>query len=380
MLFEMAIGDAYGAGFEYAKPDFVKANHKLNAYVKHPKHDIAPGSYTDDTQMSIANAEVICSGSITRETLAQAYVECFKRDQREGYAGGFYKFLCEVKDGAEFLARIKPDSDKSGGAMRALPFSIYPDVETVKSMTALQAAITHNTTDGINAAVAAALMAHYFLYKLGAKSSLGKFIESHVPGTWAEPWTEPVGQQGVSSVRAAITAVMAADSMTEILRRSVDSTGDVDTVAALALGAAAASPEVKQDLPDVLVKGLENGTYGREFLRALDQRLMQTMASLQQAANTLPPVPAPALIASPPATTTASAPRTRILAVQIPEQWTGAINKQDFLEIPSTMDIAQEEQAWFGSGGDTSGKSFVEYLIAQGAVRVSVEIWNINYM
>ena len=57
MFLEMAIGDAYGAGFEYAPADFVKQNNTLTAYVKHPKHSLAPGSYTDDTQMSIANAE-----------------------------------------------------------------------------------------------------------------------------------------------------------------------------------------------------------------------------------------------------------------------------------------------------------------------------------
>lgn len=103
-------------GFEYANPEFVAANHRLTSYVKHPKHSLVPGSYTDDTQMSIANAEVICTLDFDQAALAQAYVACFKRDQREGYAGGFYRFLVEVKDGAEFLERIKPNSDKSGGA------------------------------------------------------------------------------------------------------------------------------------------------------------------------------------------------------------------------------------------------------------------------
>lgn len=283
MLLEIAIGDAYGAGFEYAKPEFVLANNTLAGYVKHPKHNLVPGSYTDDTQMSVANAEVIATGaSPTVEALAAAYVTCFKRDVREGYAGGFYKFLCEIADGTEFLARMKPFSDKSGGAMRAVPFGIYPDIKTVIAYTTLQAAITHNTPDGINAAVAAALMSHYFLYGLGNKAGLGTFIESHVPGTWAEPWTEPVGEKGWMSVRAAITAVMACDSMYSLLKACVAFTGDVDTVAAIALGAAAASPEVAQDIPDVLVQGLENGTYGRDYLRALDAKLVAAMKALQQ--------------------------------------------------------------------------------------------------
>ena len=69
MLVQMAKGDAYGAGFEYAPEDFVLLYHKLTAYVQHPKHKLIPGVYTDDTQMSIANVEVILAGDVTREAL-----------------------------------------------------------------------------------------------------------------------------------------------------------------------------------------------------------------------------------------------------------------------------------------------------------------------
>jgi ADP-ribosyl-[dinitrogen reductase] hydrolase len=370
MLVQMAKGDAYGAGFEYAPGDFVLLYHRLLAYVQHPKHKLIPGVYTDDTQMSIANVEVILAGDVSREALAQAYVDCFKRDQREGYAAGFYDFLCSVNDGSEFLEKMKPHSDKSGSAMRALPFGIYPDIETVIALTTLQSAITHNTFHGINAAVAAALMAHYFLYNLGPKSELGAFIEKHVPGSWAEPYTVPVAQKGWMSVRSAITAVMGADSMTEILRASVAVTGDVDTVAALALGAAAHCSEVKQDLPEFLETGLENGKYGRDFLVDLDAKLMAKMAELK-AEKARKTAPLPQLVAE---------NGRRILVVQSPEQWTGAINGQAFLEIPASLDVKKEEDDWFAAGGDTSGKTFVEHLIAQGAKRLDVEVWNINYL
>ncbi len=57
MLLELAIGDAYGAGFEYA--DEMIACNDLSRYLKHPRHNIQPGCYTDDTQMSIAIAETL---------------------------------------------------------------------------------------------------------------------------------------------------------------------------------------------------------------------------------------------------------------------------------------------------------------------------------
>ncbi|WP_234017054.1 ADP-ribosylglycohydrolase family protein [Nostoc sp. 'Lobaria pulmonaria (5183) cyanobiont'] len=156
MLLKLAIADAYGAGFEYA--DEAIANNDLSRYVEHPRFPLNPGSYTDDTQMSIAIAEVIVAQAAwTPVVLADSFVRAFKRDHREGYARKFYHFLLEIQDGEEFLTKINPESDKSGGAMRAAPIGIYPTPAKVIEAATIQAAITHNTPDGINAAVAAAL-------------------------------------------------------------------------------------------------------------------------------------------------------------------------------------------------------------------------------
>jgi hypothetical protein len=59
VLIELAVGDAYGAGFEYVDQSAVRTGNDLSRYVAHPRHQIAPGSYTDDTQMSLAVAEAI---------------------------------------------------------------------------------------------------------------------------------------------------------------------------------------------------------------------------------------------------------------------------------------------------------------------------------
>jgi ADP-ribosyl-[dinitrogen reductase] hydrolase len=275
MLVELAIGDAYGAGFEYAADRIVRERNDLSAYIQHPRHGIAPGCYTDDTQMSVAVAEAIVAGEPwTPEMLAQRFVAAFKRDPREGYASRFYAFLQEVKDGPDFLARIRPDSDKSGAAMRACPIGVYRSMEEVIRRCTIQAAITHDTPGGIHSAVAAALMTHYFIYRLGPKSDLGAFLAAHVPGPWTTPWRGKVGAKGLESAHAAVSAILAHDSMSGLLRACVALTGDVDTVATIALAAGACSAEVAQDLPPQLISGLENGPFGREYLRELDQRLM----------------------------------------------------------------------------------------------------------
>jgi ADP-ribosylglycohydrolase len=279
MLLELAIGDAYGAGFEYANPEFVLSYNDLSGYVRHPRHNLRLGCYTDDTQMSLAIAEtLVAQEPWTPEILANRFVTTFKRDQREGYARRFYQYLLQVQNGQEFLEGINWTSDKSGAAMRAAPIGILRTVERVIEATTIQAAITHNTEDGINAARAAALMSHYFIYRLGSKEALGQFLEAHVSGEWSNPWQGEVKSKGWMSVRAAITAVMRNNSLSELLKDCIAYTGDVDTVAAIALAAASCSEEIKQDLPEHLIAGLENGSYGRDYIVALDRKLMSLVA------------------------------------------------------------------------------------------------------
>ena len=117
MLLELAIGDAYGAGFEYVEREMIVQHNTLSGYVKHPRHDIQPGCYTDDTQMSLALAEAIVSGEPwTPKVLADRFVKAFQRDPREGYAAGFFHFLTQMRDGEQFLRDIQPTSTKSGAA------------------------------------------------------------------------------------------------------------------------------------------------------------------------------------------------------------------------------------------------------------------------
>jgi ADP-ribosylglycohydrolase len=276
VLIELAVGDAYGAGFEYADPGFVVQHNTLRGYVQHPTHlGVRPGAYTDDTQMTIAVAEVLVSGRPwNAETLAAAFVDAFHRDPREGYAAGFHGLLGSVRDGGELLARLRPDSDKSGAAMRAAPVGLLPSVSDVLHHTAVQARVTHDTPDGIEAAQAAALAVHYCHHEVGPLTDLGRWLDGVLPsGRWSQPWRGKVGSKGWMSVQAAVTALTTSTGLGDLLRTCVAFTGDVDTVATIALAAASRSAEVAQDLPDVLVRDLENGPYGRDFLAELDARL-----------------------------------------------------------------------------------------------------------
>lgn len=275
MLVELAVGDAYGAGFEFRNSLYVRVFNNLDRHRRPALTITKPGRYTDDTQMTIAVTEALLSGeSWSPELVASHFVEAFKRDPRGGYAPRFGRFLRSVENGDEFLARIRPGSDRSGAAMRAGPLGVLPDVDEVLDRAAVQARVTHDTPGGVSSAQAAALMVHYFAYGIGAPDALAGFVTERVPGAWDRPWKGRVSMNGVECVRAAVTAVSAHRSLADLLRGCVAYGGDVDTVATIALAAASWSVDYALDLPATLVESLERGAFGRAYLEDLDRQLI----------------------------------------------------------------------------------------------------------
>ncbi len=280
MLVELAIGDAYGAGFEFADRKIIDTKNNLE-YITHPIHDIPKGYYTDDTQMSIALTELIVENiEFTPFNIASKFVECFKRDVRYGYAGKFYDFLRSIKTGKEFLEKIKPDSIKNGSAMRAVPIGIYKDVDEVIFKSTKQAKITHNTDVGITSSVIVSLLSHYFIWEKGEKKDMMEFVSNYVdcdfPKTmWNIPHLSEVSGNGVITVRAVISILDKCSSLKEILWESVNLGGDVDSVAAIAMGIASSSKEFKKDIPEILLYNLEMTKYGRYYLESLDNQLIE---------------------------------------------------------------------------------------------------------
>ncbi|VTR91424.1 ADP-ribosylation/Crystallin J1 OS=Microcoleus vaginatus FGP-2 GN=MicvaDRAFT_1116 PE=4 SV=1: ADP_ribosyl_GH [Gemmata massiliana] len=277
MLLEIAVGDALGAGYEFNDPAIER--HKadlLHGYVQHAKHvGITPGMYTDDTQMSIGTAAALISGEPWEpKTLVRHWLAAFHRDRRDGYARGFQAFL-ESHDTVEaFLADIRPDSDRSGAAMRVGPVGLIADPARVVEMATVQAEVTHRTPGGVASAVAAALVTWYCFHTTEPKKDLPAFLAARVPGYgWDQRWTGRVSVTGTECVAAALTAVVECDSLSAILTHCIRYGGDVDTAAAIAMAAASGSREIRQDLPQHLLDGLENGSYGRDYLVSLDEKL-----------------------------------------------------------------------------------------------------------
>jgi ADP-ribosylglycohydrolase len=308
MLVEAAIGDAYGVAFEVSATKAQIANFNNLEYVRVHPSLIKEGEYTDDTQMMIANTEMILSDQPwTQENIANHFAEAFCRDERRGYSGGFFKVLLSIKEsgegGAELLEIVAGDSDKSGASMRVAPVGLFPDLNTVVELTNLQSSITHNTPKGRTAAVAVALMVHYFYYRLGPRKDLYDWFLAETgqlkldgfgpPSlTGNDPdmemlkknfmvaWPEDrrISTLGWDCVASAKQVVLENTSMSEILKKICDYSGDTDTAACIALAIASVCSEIDNDLPKNLYEGLENGPYGRNYLESLDKRLFEKFA------------------------------------------------------------------------------------------------------
>lgn len=277
MLLELAYGDAYGFGFEFADPKVVaEHNNPKKGYRPSPKGTAKAGCYSDDAQMSIGMADFMLDKKTPKTSvfLARFFLLAFKRDPRPGYSQGFYNILKECKNGTELVQKILPHSRKNGGAMRAIPCGLLHDPEEVVDLAMWQASLTHATRDGMNAAAAAALLA--WGCRQGCDPGyLPTLLNDWLPiYKWDEPHVGPVTTYGIQTVRAALTVLVNTSALTDVLKESVAFTGDVDTVAAIAMGAASLSPYYDKALPKAIRSGLEDGPYGKSYLVDLDARLM----------------------------------------------------------------------------------------------------------
>lgn len=288
MMLELAVADAYGAGYETMDAKKIGATNDLTYHRRFKSASISMGKYTDDAQMSIAVAEAILErDEWTPLYIAQKFVDVFRRDPRKGYTGAFYNILTECQSGGDLLKRVHGDSRKGGGAMRAGPCGLYPDLEEVEERAVNQATVTHNSVVGVMSASAAAFMVHYFAYDLGTKADLREWMHRNNLPTTMRSGTLPdsqgefrvwepgerVGNFGWSVVLAALEAIERTNSLAECLKQCVAFGGDTDTVATVALAAASWSKEMAKDLPVKLVDTLENKRYGKDYLIELDNKL-----------------------------------------------------------------------------------------------------------
>jgi len=277
MILEAALGDAYGAGFEFASREKIDRLNTLSGYERHPRHASIYRRYTDDTQMALAIAEFMLGNRPWSSVdIAEQFVNVFKRDPRLGYGRKFYDALNVADNGEELLKLVDSNSKRNGAVMRAYPIGLYPHTREVMECAGMQATITHNTPEAITSAKAVALMQHYSYYRKGPLKDLPAFLMDIQGIRWNSQWTGEVQIDAVQSAEAVLSILAnSPPSLNKMLVNSVALGGDADTVASLVMAIASQCVEVENDLPPWLSEELDEDRYGVAYLAALDLKLMR---------------------------------------------------------------------------------------------------------
>jgi len=302
MLLGRAFGDAFGVGFELLM-NRKKVRRKFqfdHYYIGGPGWK--RGQYSDDTQMSMAVAELLISKrEFNKFNLANKFVEVYRRDPHSGY-GSIRHSLKKAKNGAELLRTIRGNSWGNGACMRVTPIGILPNLKKVIQYAKINAKVTHNSPSAIASSVCIATATHYFYYNLGkpekvfdycinacrgidgesikyfeAVRDMKKFDSALLFGEENKECGVPVnGMRTAGAVLYIISRFYKNPS--ETLKEAVLLGGDTDTTASMCLGIVAMKTGIKK-LPFFLFRDLENKGFGRDYLIELGQELYKKYPS-----------------------------------------------------------------------------------------------------
>lgn len=226
-------------------------------------------TYTDDTVMTIAVADVFLNDSllmnedVIRQSLIESMHKYGKLFPNAGYGGRFGMWL--------FLDGTEPyNSWGNGSAMRVSSVAwLFDDLGMIRLMARLSAEVTHNHPEGIKGAEATA--SAIFLARTGrSKAEIKRYIENEFGYDLSRTCDEiRPGYHHVEScqetVPEAITAFLEGESFEDVIRTAVSLGGDCDTLTciagSIAEGFYGVSEQLKQEclnrLPDELKTVLE---------------------------------------------------------------------------------------------------------------------------
>lgn len=274
MLVYAAIGDAYGAAFEFVDHSRWPDNDGLHFYA-HPDLPLGNGKYTDDTQMMLALARLLLDSNSSElpdaEEFFDAWLTTYKENPIDGYSSGMKKLLEESTDALDLMQRLVPSSSRSGAVMRSAVLGFVPSVLMLKNWSRKQVSTTHNTDISRYCGSAISLAAHYLFHQVGPRDSLGEFLNRNADSPasfidWNEDRTEWASVEAIDCARNAITAWRNSRTLTEVLTNSVAPGGDTDTVACIAMALAWCDDTITNDLPTSMINQLNGGDFGFEYL------------------------------------------------------------------------------------------------------------------
>lgn len=297
MLLGMAVGDSFGIRFENLKRESFKLSF---AYDEEKK-------YSDDTQMTLAVAMLMVSKlEFSKKNLAGSFISIFKEDRRKGYSKLTYKMISS-KNHDEFLSYLTDDELKErrsdGSAMRVLPIGFYSDINDVLNNAVINSIVSHRHPDAILACKAIALAVYLSYHRRIPLPQIPaqivriltpvmnekqfSYLHTIVNSSFVTPkmLLKEYSDYGVPYTDALIFtgAVIYliknyGNSPETALREAIKLGGDTDTTAGVVLGLSLIHPQGKIEKKYFL--SLENGKYGRDFIRDLGDTLTESYPAI----------------------------------------------------------------------------------------------------
>jgi ADP-ribosyl-[dinitrogen reductase] hydrolase len=287
MLLEIAIGDAYGASFEFADHDFIFQYNFASEYVENidEKGNLTRsyGKYTDDTQMTIGTCNAIInskSNYISSEQFIREYLKEYHRDKREGYSRRTKKLL-EGNNIKDFF-KDNTRRNSNGSVMRCIPLGLFKKPEVVINNATQLSLATHRHMDSINATIFISLFSHFIYYHGFDIDDFVNFIKTVHPESYHavinSSWKKDdiVPCDALKTAKACFTILKNSfdknKTLTDLLYESVTLGGDTDSVASIVMGLSSMDDYWINDISREL-KDLKETQENLDLIYSLDFKL-----------------------------------------------------------------------------------------------------------
>ncbi|MHA1928131.1 MAG: ADP-ribosylglycohydrolase family protein [Candidatus Thorarchaeota archaeon] len=302
----LAIGDAIGAATEFLVYDEIRRRFPPNGVTSFkPFRGLRSGSYTDDTEMSIAVAKGLVNTSDftsddIMDSIAKEFIDWKDSTSSSRSPGNTcMASVSRLQAGKHWSKAGNSDSKGCGTAMRSAPIGLayWHALNALKVIASKSSLITH----GHPAATAGSIGTAYLVAKAILETPFSKSVEdlNRFTEGISPDFTERLelvpealemddnkrahellgkGWVAEEAVAGAIFAVAKhPESFKDIILEAANSGGDTDSKACIA-GAIAGARLGRKAIPSGWVEGIEN----RQLLSDLSRRLIKLQSKLEQ--------------------------------------------------------------------------------------------------
>jgi ADP-ribosyl-[dinitrogen reductase] hydrolase len=268
-----AIGDAWGSSYENQPTQ----NNTTTFYLGQKKEPVRTWAFTDDTQLTMATCETVCSGgAFNPALLADNFVKYYRERRLTGIGASTLKAIVELQAGGHWsqVGRSGEYGAGNGAAMRIAPLAFFKNITRENIRDACR--ITHKNDEAYTGALAIVISLQSIITETWTgENNLFDLLIPELPDTRVRDRLIEInainnqadiksiarlGNDGyvVNSVPFAIYAAtqVLQTGLSEMFNCIIETGGDTDTNASLA-GQIAGTLIGKENFPRNLIAKLE---------------------------------------------------------------------------------------------------------------------------